>query len=180
MFYFLCLDVDSECVIFSFLFKNFLLSLYQAFFCFLNHFHHAVYLGNQNVLFLLFGLGILVFALNFLIFKFTDFTLQNLVSLVDFSGLFFCLLILLFESLKFVLVFFLLLLSLFKFETFRVELELNLFRLLLNLGFLRLVQHESLVHLVKLVFEQITSDIHITACLALTFQVWLFLRFQVR
>lgn len=158
MFYFLRLNVSSKCVVFLLLLKNFFLTLNQTFFCLFYHLHHPIDFRDQNVLLLLFGLSILVFALYFLIFKLTNFTLQNLVSLVNFGSLFFCLLILLFKGLKFVLVFLLLLLGFFKFQAFRVELQLYLFGLLLDLSFFRLVKHQSLMHLVKLILEQIASD----------------------
>ena len=139
LFNFLSLNLGDQCFVFGILFDDLLTATCYALLGLTNQLHHSLDFRYQDVFLLLLCLSVLVFTFNFCVFELTDFGLQSLVSIIDFGGLFLSLFKFLFESFQLVFVFFLLLLGLFKLESFRIEIELDLLGLLLNLGLLCLV-----------------------------------------
>lgn len=113
----LSFDLSRERLVFSILFEYLVASAGNTLLGLSNQLHHSLNFRDQDVLLLLLCLSVFIFTLNFGVFELADFSLEGLVSVIDLRSLFLSLLKLLFKGLQFVLMFFLLLLSLFQLES---------------------------------------------------------------
>lgn len=113
----LSFDLSRERLVFSILFEYLVASAGNTLLGLSNQLHHSLNFRDQDVLLLLLCLSVFIFTFNFGVFELADFSLESLVSVIDLRSLFLSLLKLLFKGLQFVLMFFLLLLSLLQLES---------------------------------------------------------------